>query len=286
MCSGGSGRSGFKGWHHTHLVFQPLLGVTVPQQNWQERESMAERCGAAAEILTGSAAFCCYLCLGVLCLQPWDEARVQILSFARSCHHCVTTERFAQGRIGVPGGQAWTHLQGCCWSQPQQLPEGFTGASSRGRLDVWLSQLKHVFLLDSFSPHVFPICFPVQRTAAGMGTGWSSRHCAHQHWRRVWTALSFSFCSELIFFDLYWCLSELRNVAVAGGWSSMASKQVGVVEPGLEGVCLSALRGLSEVMQEVCARWVRLILVLDNSFLLKPSFSLSEISEIFLEKLI
>lgn len=82
-----------------------------------------------------------------------------------------------------------------------------------------------------------------------------------------------------------WCLSELRNGAVAHGWSSIASEQVGVAEPGLEGVCLSvcALRGLSEVMQEACARWARLILVLDNYFLLKPSFSLSEI---FLEKLI
>lgn len=47
-----------------------------------------------------------------------------------------------------------------------------------------------------------------------------------------------SFCSEWIFFVFIWYLSELRNDAVADGWSSIPSKHVGVVEPGLEDVCL------------------------------------------------
>lgn len=36
MCSGGSGRSSFRSCCRTHLLFHPLLEVTVPWQGWQK----------------------------------------------------------------------------------------------------------------------------------------------------------------------------------------------------------------------------------------------------------
>lgn len=154
--------------------------------------------------------------LGVLCLQLWDEDHVQILSSAQNCHHLCDNRALCSRQNTSSWWSGFNTFAGMLLKPARAVARGLLfywcqqSSVPCDRSDAGLSQLEHVFLLDSFLstrvPHLLPCAAPwcclgnvVQRRNRER---WSSRHCAnqYQHQRRFWTALSFSFCSEWIFF--------------------------------------------------------------------------------------